>query len=198
MIEAIRGRLVAAMEEHVVVEAGGLSYRLECPRGVCEALGQLLVGAGETPEVRLHVHVVIRPEQWLLFGFRDPAQRAVFRALLGIPGIGPKLALGLLSHMSWQEMCAAVGRQDVARFQSVPGIGKRTAARIVVELAGKLEQPPGGEPPSVGRPAGDATDALVALGIARPEATELIAAVQRSSDQELDTSTLIALALKRR
>ena len=198
MMEAIRGKLLATGADHVVIEAAGFSYRLECPRGVCESLGQLLVGAAEAAEVRLFTHLLVRPDQWNFYGFRDPAQREVFRTLLGISGIGPKLALGLLSHMSWQTMCEAVAQQDAARFQAVPGVGKRTAARILVELAGKLEQVPSADLPREGTPASDATDALVALGVSRPEAAQLVATVQRAGGQDIDTASLIAEALRRR
>lgn len=198
MIEAIRGKLLTTGDDHVVIEAAGVSYRLQCPRGVCESLGQLLVSAAEAAEVRLFTHLLVRPDHWSLFGFRDPAQREVFRTLLGIPGIGPKLALGLLSHMSWQRMSEAVAQQDAASFQAVPGIGKRTAARILVELSGKLEHAPSGPLPREGTPASDAADALVALGVARPEAAQLVAAVQRGGGGDLDTAALIAEALRRR
>ncbi len=198
MIEAIRGRLLGVEETAVIVEAGGVSFRLECPQGVCESMEHLRLGAGDDPEVRIFAHLIVRADAWQLFGFRDAKQRGVFRTLLDIPGIGPRLAMSLLSHLSWQEMCQAVAGQDPARFQAVPGIGKRTAARILVELTGKVDADPVGQASPVSATGSEAVEALVALGIARAEAAAMVSAVQRASDDELPTAKLISEALRRR
>lgn len=182
----------------MIVEAGGVSFRLECPRGVCDSMEHLRLGAGDDPEVRVFTHLLIRADTWRLFGFRDAKQRGVFRTLLGIPGVGPRLAMSLLSHLSWQEMCQAVFDQNPALFQAVPGIGKRTAARILVELAGKVDSDPIGQVSPVGGAGGDAVEALVALGISRSEAAAMVSAAQRASDQELPAADLISEALRRR
>ncbi len=198
MIEAVRGKLVSVDDGRVVIEAGGVSLSLQAPAGVCDALGRLQLNLADPPEVRLSAHLLIRPDSWQLFGFRDAGERDVFRVLLGIPGIGPRLALSLLSHLTWDQMCEAVAANDAQRFQSVPGIGKRTAARVVVELSGKIERREviGGPPP--GSPQADAADALVALGVGRAEAAALVRAEAAASDVPLETAALVASALRRR
>lgn len=198
MIDSIRGRLVSVGGGQLIVDVGGLSLNLQAPGGVCDAMNRLLLNTGDAPEVRLFTHLLVRPESWQLFGFRDTAQREIFRALLGIPGIGPRLAMSLLSHLSWQEIQAAVAAHDQARFQAVPGIGKRTAARIVVELSGKIEGGGDARAPAPGSPAADALDALVALGVGRAEAANLVRSAAAQDDSGKDTAALVAAALKHR
>ena len=197
MIEGIRGTLKAVKEDRVIIETGGFSLGILVPAPVSDTMNQLRATSGSSPEVSLSTHLIVRAESWQLYGFRDDAQRNVFRILLGIPGIGPRLALSLLSHLSWQEIQVAVEEQNQGRFQAVPGIGKRTAARIVVELAGKIESSgetmlPGGEGVL------DAVDALSALGVPRSEATSLVRSILQESGSGTDTSSLVAEALRRR
>ena len=169
-----------------------MGLRIQVPTGLMADLS----GAGE---VELATHLRVLPESWQLFGFVDAAQRDIFRTLLGIPGIGPRLALSLLSHLSWQEICQAVSVQDHGRFQTVPGIGKRTAARIVVELAGKIDSP--GLPVAAGAqssPESEAVAALVALGVSQVEAARLVRQAAAAVGSVEDVGTLIAAALQRR
>ncbi len=200
MIEAVRGRLVAVGADHVVVEVGGWSLRLLVPVGVCDELSQLEIAAPEAAEVRLATHLLVRPDAWQLFGFRDPQQRDLFRVLLGVPGIGPRLAVGLLSYMSLSDIAAAATAGDAARFQAVPGVGKRTAARIVVELAGKLQKvaeidhAPSGAAGIAG--AAEAVEALVALGLGRTDAQALVRQVTRAPDAPQESAAIVSAALR--
>ena len=194
MIEALRGKLITIDEGSVLLEVGGLALRIAVPLGLGVALERQLVGA----EVRLACHFLVRPDAWKLFGFEDDAQRDLFRILLGIPGIGPRLALSILSHLSWEEIQGAVAAQNQARFEAVPGIGKRSAARIVVELAGKIEQRPNLAAPASGTPTADAVDALTALGLARAEAARLVRRAAEELGSGSDSAELIATALRQR
>jgi Holliday junction DNA helicase RuvA len=199
VIEAIRGRLVQVAAGFVVVDLGALTLRLQVPAGVCDALGRLEISAAAPADVHLVTHLIVRPEGWQLFGFRDTSQREIFRVLIGLPGIGPRLALSLLSHLSSAELAAAVEAGDLARIQAVPGIGRRTAARIVTELAGKLQLAADtAAGPPAGSAAADAVDALTALGLPRTEALALVRAVGRGPDAPNDTAGLVRAALGRR
>jgi Holliday junction DNA helicase RuvA len=198
MIERVRGRLVATGDGQAVIEVGGLSLSFQVPVGLSASLSRLSQSPGGGAEVELATHLRVLPDSWQLYGFQDAAERDVFRILLGIPGIGPRLAMSLLSHLSWQDIRAAVEAKDQGRFQAVPGIGKRTAARIVVELSGKLAGEDPLRAPETGTPAADAVAALVALGIGRSEASSLVRGVLEQGDPGEDSAALIAAALKRR
>ncbi len=200
MIESIRGRVMRVAADHVVVEVAGLALRVQAPAGVCAELGRLELASADAAEVSLATHLLIREDGWQLFGFRDEAQRDAFRVLIGITGIGPRLALSLLSHLSLQELVGAVESNDQLRFQAVPGIGKRTAARIVVELAGKLRGAagPAGLARGPGSAAADAVDALVTLGVAPSEAASLVRAIAGDAAAPPDTAGMVAMALSRR
>jgi Holliday junction DNA helicase RuvA len=208
VIEGLRGRLLEVAADHVVIEVAGLSLRVQAPVGVCAELGRLEIASADAAEVRLATHLIVREDNWQLFGFREVAQRDVFRVLIGITGIGPRLALSLLSHLSLSDLVAAVESNDQLRFQAVPGIGKRTAARIAVELAGKLSAVPGvvGLPREAGGGAGvgpggaaaDAAAALVALGLAPSEAAGLVRAVGSCAEAPRTTAGILSAALARR
>jgi len=197
MIDGVRGLLISAKDDSVIVETGGFSLAILVPVPVCNTMNQLLTAPGSSPEVTLSTHLSVRPESWQLYGFRDSAQRNLFRILLGIPGIGPRLALSLLSHLNWQEMRAAIEGGDHSRFLAVPGIGKRTAARIIVELSGKIEGGPESELPA-GDGVIDAADALCALGVPRSEALNLVRVIVQETGPTDDSSSLVAEALRRR
>jgi Holliday junction DNA helicase RuvA len=198
MIDAVRGRLVGLDAEGLSLDVGGVTLRLLAPGGVLRQLGPLEDSTGGPPVVRLHTHLIVRPDAWLLFGFLDPQERQLFRVLLGIPGIGPRLALSLLSHLTREDIQAAVAARDARRFESVPGVGKRTAARVLLELTGKLAQTPPAAPPRGAGPVADAADALVALGLSRAEADALVRAAAHETGAEAEADQLVAAALRRR
>ncbi len=158
MLERIRGRILAREPAAAVVEAGGLGYRVLMPLATAEAL------PAPGGEATLLLHLVVREDEWRLYGFVREDDRAVFRRLLRIPGIGPGLALGLLSGLSAAELRAAVIHGDLKTLSRVKGVGRKTAERVVLELREEwCLGADGGAPAAPAGPAGPAGDAARAL-----------------------------------
>jgi Holliday junction DNA helicase RuvA len=174
MIGSVRGRITSKAPPQLTVEVGGVGYELEAPMSTffhLPAVGQ---------DVRLLTHFVVREDAQLLFGFATEEERRLFRSLLKVSGIGPKIALALLSGMSVEAFIVCVQNQDVAALVKVPGIGRKTAERMIVELRDKLA-PTGSIPGERALPAGaspeaEAFGALTALGYKPAEATRLLKA----------------------
>jgi holliday junction DNA helicase RuvA len=166
MIYRLRGQLVEKDMEGVVVDVGGVGYRASASTNTLRALPSL----GE--ECVLHTRMVVREDAMLLFGFAGREERAAFDSLTAISKIGPKLALAILSAMAPQEVAEAVGRGNVVKLASVPGLGKKTAERLVLELRGKnlAAFDPGLVGGNVGGPYVEAREALTALGYSLDEA----------------------------
>jgi Holliday junction DNA helicase RuvA len=131
MIYRLRGTLVEKDTEGVVLDAGGVGYRASASLATLRALPSL----GE--ECVIHTRMVVREDAMLLFGFATKEERTTFDALIGVSKVGPKLALAVLSAMSPAEIAEAVARGDVMKFASVPGLGRKSADRLVLELKGK-------------------------------------------------------------
>src|ERR671921_1636215 len=131
MIHRLRGILVEKDTEGVVLDVGGVGYRASASLGTLRALPSL----GE--ECVIHTRMVVREDAMLLFGFVTPEERVAFDALTAVSKVGPKLALAVLSAMSPQQISEAVARGDVPKLSSVPGLGRKTAERLVLELKGK-------------------------------------------------------------
>ncbi len=186
MIGTLRGLLVAAGPTHVLLEAGGVGYEVEVPPSV---LGRLPPPGGE---VRLYTTLELRAELPVLYGFADLRERDLFRLLRRANGIGPRLALAVLASLAPDEIEDALRRRDAAPFVRVPGIGRKTAERLVLELSGRLPEPTAA--PSGRDPRGDALAALVHLGYRRPEAERLLAGV---GPGEEDVAHLVRAALRR-
>jgi Holliday junction DNA helicase RuvA len=189
MIALVAGEVAVRRPDHVVVEtAGGVGYRLAVS---AETLRQV-PGVGRA--VSLHTHLVVRDDALALYGFATEEERDLFLALIGVQSVGPKVALAVLSGGTPRELVAALVAGDVARLQAVPGIGKRTAERIVVELREKVGAAPADDPIVIAR--GDdprmlARDGLVGLGFSPQEADELLDGAAGET-----TEDLIAHALK--
>lgn len=128
VFDSIRGRLMQLEPTRVVVDAAGIGYGISVPLSTYETLPP------PDGEVSLLLHLVVRETEWRLFGFATPGERDVFRALLRVNGVGPTMALGLLSGFAPEDLCAAVTQGDIRSLTRVKGIGKKTAERIVVEL----------------------------------------------------------------
>ncbi|MDQ6777089.1 MAG: Holliday junction branch migration protein RuvA [Actinomycetota bacterium] len=172
MIALLSGRVAVRRSDHVVIECGGVGYRLalssETLRHV-PAIGN---------ELLLHTHLVVRDDALALYGFATEEERELFLLLLGVQSVGPKVALAVLSSGAPRDLFAALAAGDAARFQAVPGIGKRTAERIIVELREKVgvAVPEGGSI-SVTRaedPRTLAREGLLGLGFAPAEVDELL------------------------
>jgi Holliday junction DNA helicase RuvA len=166
MIQRLRGQLVEKDMEGVVVDVGGVGYRASTSSNTLRALPSI----GE--ECVLHTRMVVREDAMLLFGFAGREERAAFDSLTGVSKVGPKLALAVLSAMNPQEVAEAVGRSDLMKLASVPGLGRKTAERLVLELRGKnlAAFDPGIAGGNAGGPYVEAREALTALGYSMDEA----------------------------
>jgi len=176
VIGYVRGRLAATRPPFVIVEAHGVGYEVESPLNAFHDLPE--IGA----EVTLHTHLVVREDAHLLFGFTRSRQRDLFRRLLRVSGIGPKVALAVLSGLSDEDFVLCVTTGDTSGLTRVPGIGRKTAERLVMEMRDAfrdgLEGIPGAAPLAApgkaGDPVADAVLALVALGYRQPEALRAV------------------------
>jgi holliday junction DNA helicase RuvA len=166
MIERLRGQLVEKDMEGVVVDVGGVGYRASASANTLRALPSL----GE--ECVLHTRMVVREDAMQLFGFAGREERAAFDSLTAVSKVGPKLALAILSAMKPQEVAEAVGRSDIVKLASVPGLGRKTAERLVLELRGKnlAAFDPGITGGNVGGPYMEAREGLMTLGYSVDEA----------------------------
>jgi len=188
VIALISGEVAVRRADHVVVDCGGVGYRLAVS-------GQTLAQVPAIGHrVVLHTHLVVRDDALALYGFATEPERDLFLMLLGVQSVGPKVALAVLSGVPARELLAALAGGDVALLQSTPGVGKRTAERIVVELREKVGTSLPDDVISVTRsddPASLAREALIGLGYSPVEAEELL---QGASGQS--TEDLIAYALR--
>ncbi len=197
MIALVRGRLVARdLDRAVVMTDGGIGYELAIPLGVYE----LLPKPGE--EVTLHTHLVVREDQWLLFGFATAGERRLFERLLTANGVGPALALAMLSHLSSERLVRAIRDKDVATLQGVPRVGRKKAERLILDLADKLDDvladaAAGGgvRPAGAGAAAEDAVRALVSLGYSTADAEKAVRAAIDAGGRGLSVPEIIRGAL---
>lgn len=175
MIGSLRGRISAKSPPQLTVEVGGLGYELEAPLSTFFHLPA--VGA----EVQLLTHLVVREDAHVLYAFATEEERRLFRSLIKVSGVGPKIALALLSGISVSAFAECVQREDVAALTRVPGVGRKTAERLIVEMRDRLAAPPvaaGGDAVDAGASAeSEAYGALVALGYRPAEAARLLKAV---------------------
>jgi holliday junction DNA helicase RuvA len=186
MIALVKGEVAIRRPDHVVVLAGGVGYRLAVS---AETLRHVpAVGR----EVTLHAHTILRDDAIALYGFATEEERDLFLLLLGVQAVGPKVALAVLSGGPPRELLAAIADGDAPRFQAVPGIGKRTAERIIVELREKVGD---GGGPAITITRGDdprrlARDGLVELGYAPAEAESLLAGADGATAEDLIATAL--------
>jgi Holliday junction DNA helicase RuvA len=190
MIGLVRGEVAVRRADHVIVLCSGVGYRLAVS---AHTLGQVPpVGI----VVTLHAHLIVRDDALHLFGFASEQERELFLMLIGVPSVGPKVALAVLSAGAPRELVAALAAGDAARFQAVPGIGKRTAERIIVELREKVALAPAHTAARRADDADDprllARDGLLELGFAAGEAELLLAAVDGETAEELLAGALRA------
>ena len=173
MIGRLSGRLAAKSPPQVLLDVNGVGYELDVPMSTFYNLPAL----GEPAQ--LLTHLVVREDAQLLYGFLTEAERATFRELVKISGVGPRTALTILSGLSVAELAAAVSRQDGARLVKVPGIGKKTAERLLLELKGKLgaDLPLPAGATALSDAQADITQALQALGYNEREAKAAIQAL---------------------
>jgi Holliday junction DNA helicase RuvA len=174
MIGSLRGRIAAKLPPQLTLEVAGVGYELEAPMSTYFHLPP--VGA----EVHLLTHLVVREDAHILYGFATEDERRLFRSLIRVSGVGPKIALALLSGISVADFYQCVHGQDISALTRVPGIGRKTAERLIVEMRDRLSAPElaSGSTPAGGNasPEAEAYDALTALGYRPAEATRLLKA----------------------
>jgi len=192
MIAHLRGRLLVKHPNQAIVEVGGVGYEVT----ISVPTFSDLPAAGS--EVSLHIHTHVREDALALYGFLGTAEKQLFEKLLTVSGIGPKLAITILSGMPADEMIAAIRGNDVAKLTRIPGIGKKTAERMVLELRDKLPKEAFGEAPQVptmNAVEEDVLSALVNLGYQRPAAERALAAAQNGKSGSFDSLFRESLAV---
>ena len=192
MIGRINGRLVEVSENTILVEAAGIAYELEVTSA---ALERLPAGDGA---VVLYTHFVVREDAQLLYGFASKDERDLFRALIRINGVGPKLGLSLISAVSLAQLARCVRDNDVSALTKVPGVGRKTAERLLVELKNRLDDVVlVAEPSPVAgnsRAVAEAENALISLGYKPAEAQRAVAGVAADG---VSAEQMVKAALKR-
>jgi Holliday junction DNA helicase RuvA len=194
MIGFLKGRLALKLPPSLMVDVNGVGYELEAPMSTFYGLP----AAGEA--VALYTHLVVREDAHVLFGFGTESERRLFRGLLKVSGVGPKIALGILSGASVEDFLRIVEAEDVAMLTRIPGIGRKTAERVIIEMRDSVQKfaaPTLREgnalSPMASSPQGEAFAALVALGYKPPEVTRLLKA---ADEPGLSTTEIIRRALK--
>ena len=194
MIGYLKGRLAAKLPPALMIDVNGVGYELEAPMSTFYGLPAV----GEP--VALFTHLVVREDAHILFGFGSEAERRLFRSLLKVSGVGPKIALGLLSGASVEEFLRIVETEDVALLTRIPGIGRKTAERLIIEMRDSVAKlapvtslAEALAPAGPASAQGEAYSALIALGYKPPEAMRLLKA---ADEPGLSTTELIRRALK--
>ena len=196
MIGFLKGRLAVKQPPHLLVDVNGVGYEVEAPMSTFYGLP----AAGEP--VALYPHLVVREDAHILYGFGTESERRVFRALLKVSGVGPKIALGILSGVSVDDFIRIIEAEDVAMLTRIPGIGRKTAERVIIEMRDTVQK--FSSTPAVGSPAAaqvaaaptpqsEAFAALIALGYKPPEVVRLL---KSADDPGLSTTDIIRRALK--
>ncbi|MGA8164570.1 MAG: Holliday junction branch migration protein RuvA [Waddliaceae bacterium] len=200
MIRYMKGMLALARPGSVVVEVGGIGYQLLIPASLYPALPQL------GKEIFLHTSLIVRDFSQTLYGFPSEGERDLFDQVVGVSGIGPKIALSLIGHLSLEEMLAAIKGDDIQTISRVPGIGKKTAQRLIMEMRDRLmksfpssfssDVPAAVDGGSNVQKITDAVNALLHLGYKRIHAHQAVKQSLKTLPDSCDLSTLITDALK--
>ena len=195
MIASLRGNLLAAGTDYAIIETGGVGFHIFAPRPVLQEMGAI----GSSVQVYTYLHV--REDALILYGFSSLEQRAFFETLIGVTGVGPRMALGLLSAAPIDQLHIAIANENTTLLSQVPGIGKKTAARLVLELKGKLDlgklglSTPSG--PAGGSPAAslnaELQEILTSLGYSALEAQSAVSALPADAPPELEERLRLAL-----
>jgi len=195
MIAAVRGEVMVRRPDHVVIDAAGVGYRLTVSAETLKAV------PASGSDAFLHAELIAREDSLALYGFSSEEERDLFRLLISVSGVGPKVAIATLSGGSPRILLRAIAAGDAKRFQAVPGIGKRTAERIIVELrekvTGALEEEVAVAAGDDGDPRSLARDGLVNLGYAPLEAEQLLDDIEGEDPQELVAAALRKAAASR-
>ena len=198
MIGRLTGILLEKQPPQILLDVNGVGYEVDAPMSTFYRLPAV----GE--KATLHTHLVVREDAQLLYGFAEKRDRELFRELIRLNGVGPKLALALMSGLEVDELIGAVHAEDTSALTRVPGVGKKTAERLLVELKGKFKAwetlpgvtvpiAAGGAAPAASSATADAVSALIALGYKPQEASRAVAAIKEDG---LGSEELIRRALK--
>jgi holliday junction DNA helicase RuvA len=194
MIGFLKGRLAVKQPPMLMVDVNGVGYEMEAPMSTFYALP----ATGES--VALFTHLVVREDAHILYAFGSDGERRLFRGLLKVSGVGPKIALGILSGASVEDFLRIVEAEDIAMLTRIPGIGRKTAERVIIEMRDnvkKLSMPAGSAGAAgtvaLATPQSEAFSALIALGYKPPEVVRLLKAVD---EPDLATTEIIRRALK--
>jgi Holliday junction DNA helicase RuvA len=193
VIAHLRGQILTKTPNSVVVECGGVGYELAISVATYTEIGS------EGAEAKLHVHTHVREDALALYGFAELQEKRLFEKLLTISGIGPKLAITVLSGINAERLVGAIRAGDHATLTRIPGIGKKTAERVVLELKDKLDDMagfvPADAPVSLGAVADDVLSALVNLGYARPAAQKAVEAAAKDASVSGDFEKLFRASM---
>jgi Holliday junction DNA helicase RuvA len=193
LISHIAGILTTKDIDRVeIMTAGGVGYELQIPLGVFETLPK------QNDKISLHTHLVVKDDGWQLFGFSSAFERRLFQKLLTANGVGPSLALGLMSALSAERLVRAIQEKDIPTLQGVPRVGRKKAERLILDLADKLNAIGGEETGTVRTASGaseDALRALVSLGYTNADAERGVRAALDSGGSGLSAAELIRAAL---
>jgi Holliday junction DNA helicase RuvA len=193
MIASVSGEVLVRRPDHVVIDANGVGYRLAVSAETLKSV------PARGKHGTLHAHLVARDDALSLYGFASEEERDLFLHLISVGGVGPKVAMAVLSGGPVRELLRAIAAGDVKRFQAVPGIGKRTAERIIVELREKVAGEIEGDAESAvaggeGDPRSLAREGLLNLGYTPPEAAKLLSAAEGETPEEIVQSALRSAA----
>ena len=194
MIALLTGQLASKTPERIIIDVNGVGYQVAIPLSTYYSLPD----EGSTT---LHIFTHVREDALLLFGFLSLAEKEMFIMLLSISGIGPKVALNILSHMSCADLYAALANEDAKQLATLPGIGKKTAERLILELRdkiGKLSFSPNATPEVTARATAhnineDALSALINLGYKEKQAAAVLAQIDTTAYDSMETILKIAL-----
>ncbi len=188
MIAAVEGILASKGNNSVIIKAGAVSFLISVPGSTLSRLGH----PGNT--VFLHTHLYVREDNISLYGFSSPQELSLFEQLITVSGIGPKVALALLTTLSAEQIVSAIMGSNADLLSQVPGIGKKTAGRIILDLKSKLEKGWEGEViPAISQGDSDAVAALTGLGYSIREATQALSSVPQTDGMTLEEKVRQAL-----
>lgn len=192
MIGSLRGRIARKQPPQIILECGGVGYEIETPMSTFLELPET------GTEIFLHTHLVVREDSQTLFGFSSEQEKSLFRSLLKISGVGAKMGLAILSGMSVNDFQRCVEYEDSARLVKIPGVGKKTAERLIIEMRDRIEvtsaELTAGTSTARSDPRNEAFDALLSLGYRSNEINHLLAKLDVADKSAED---IIRLALRR-
>jgi Holliday junction DNA helicase RuvA len=194
MIAFVTGTVASRAADHCVLVVGGVGLKLLMST---QSLASL---PSEGDEITVFTHLHVREDELTLFGFENEAEKSAFELLIGVSGVGPKVAMSVLSVLSASDLAAAMAREDVALVTSVPGVGKKTAQRIIIELGDKLGGASGpaaipGSGAASDSAHAEATEALLAMGFSAAEAATAVKGAE--GEEAADSKALVRYALQR-